>query len=144
MKNVKMLIALFAVLLLVSGCAPKESRLECTQNASGVDVGFNVDFKGSVIKDINITYDMDLAKYNDTQIKAIEKQDFCKIVKEAMSDYEKGFNNCTQNVENKKLNVKANIDINKISKSLLDSIQKPDDAKTEIEDQGYKCNLIEK
>ena len=144
MKNVKMLIALFAVLLLVSGCAPKESRLECTQNASGVDVGFNVDFKGSVIKDINITYDMDLAKYNDTQIKAIEKQDFCKIVKEAMSDYEKGFNNCTQNVENKKLNVKANIDINKISKSLLDSMQKPDDAKTEIEDQGYKCNLIEK
>lgn len=144
MKNIKIFVALFTLLVLASACAPKESKLECTQTTSGVDVGFNVDFKGNMISDINITYDMDLSKYNDTQIKAIGKQDYCKIVKNAMSEYEKGFNNCTQNVENKKLNVKANIDINKINKKVLGNMQKPDDAKKEIEDQGYKCTLTEK
>ena len=143
MKNLKVILTVLAVVILVTGCSQKKTKLECTQTASGVDVGFNVDFEGNIIKDINITYDMDLSKYNDTQIEAIGKEDFCSKVKEALSDYEKGFNNCTQNTENKNLNVKANIDINKISKKLLGNMQEPEKAKAEIEKQGYKCALNE-
>ena len=130
-KKFVAVVALFAVVVL-TGCTPKESKLSCTQTTSGVDVGFNVGFKGNVIDTMNLTYDMDLSKYSDTQVEAISKQDFCTRVKSSMSQFKDAFTDCKQDVSNKKLNVNANLDINKVAKTFLSKRTTPKAAKVRI------------
>lgn len=139
-KKFVAVVALFAVVVL-TGCTPKESKLSCTQTTSGVDVGFNVGFKGNTIDTMNLTYDMDLSKYSDTQVDAIAKQDFCTRVKSSMSQFKDAFTNCKQDVSNKKLNVNADLDINKVAKTFLSKRTTPKAAKSSLESVGYKCTI---
>jgi hypothetical protein len=133
-------VALAFALLLLTGCG-KESNLHCTATESGVNVGFNVKFMGKRITDMNVTYDMNLSSYNDVQIAAIEKQDFCEIVKTSMSQYKDAFTNCSQNVANKNLHVNADLDINKIAKNELEKFSSVSDAKEGLESVGYTCTV---
>ena len=134
-------LVLFGVLLL-SGCGlTKEQTLLCTASQSGVDVGFNVKFKGYKIEQMDITYDMDLSKYNDIQIEAISKQDFCEVVKKSMSQYKDAFTECKQDVSNKNLHVATGLEVDKVAKSELDKFSSIDNAKEGLEKVGYSCTI---
>ncbi|MBR1414201.1 MAG: hypothetical protein IJ574_06040 [Bacilli bacterium] len=141
MKSGKIIIASLLAVFLLTGCASKESKLTCTQTTSGVDVIFIVDFKGNVIDNMDINYNMDLSKYSDAQIEAVGKQDFCSSVKNAFGSYKEAFNNCKQNIADKKLEVTADLEIEKVSDSILDKLASPEAAKEELEDEGYTCTL---
>ena len=145
MKKGKFLLfgSLVAVSLLATGCGnDKESKLVCTQNQSGVDIEFNIGFKGNVVTDMDFNYDMDLSSYNDTQIEAIGKQDFCTSVKESMSEYKDAFTDCDQMIdESKHLKVNAVLDVDKVAKNALEKMGTPEATKEELEGQGYTCTL---
>ncbi len=135
------IVATLALVFLATGCVGKESKLVCTQTKSGVDVEFNVGFKGNLIKSMDFNYDMDLSKYSDTQISAIEKRDFCTYVKNAMYAYKDAFTDCDQKIENKHLIVDSELSVDKLAKNLTDKMTTPQKAKTELEKQGYKCSI---
>ena len=140
MKKGILLTILLVAVVLVSGCGKKSSKLVCTQTASGVDITFNIDFDGNVVKNMDFSYDMDLSSYSDTQINAIGKQDFCTRVKSLMSTFKDAFKDCNQDISNKHLNVKSVLDVNKLSDSAL-NISSPDKAKEELEKIGYSCTI---
>ena len=143
MKKSRVLIALLLVasVAVLTGCAKKESKLTCTQTSSGVDIEFNVGFKGNVIDTMDFNYDMDLSKYSDTQISLIEKQDFCTTVKNYMSSFKEAFTNCEQGIKDKHLKVNSELDVNKIVKSYLQKMSSPEAAKKELEAEGYSCTI---
>lgn len=143
MKKKLFLVAAVAAVssLILSGCGSKEKKLVCTQTASGVDIEFNVGFKGKVISSMDFNYDMDLSKYSDTQIKAIEKQDFCSAVKNSMSQYKSAFTGCKQKIASKHLKVDATLDVGKVAKSVSEKLTTPEKTKKELENQGYKCTI---
>ena len=129
-----------AVLLLATACGG-ESKLKCTANVSGVDVNYNVGFKGNVIDTMDFQYTMDLSNYDDSYMSLFEDQDFCSEIKagDNMKDYKDAFKDCTKKIEDKKLIVNASFDVNKIAKNLLDKIQSPESAKKELESQSFTC-----
>ena len=97
---------------------------------------FNKSQKGSPVED-----NMDLSKYSDAQIEAIGKQDFCSRVKSSMSTFKDAFSNCNQEISSKHLNVKAELDVNKVAKDYVSKIAKPESAKAELEKVGYTCTI---
>ena len=141
MKKGILLSLLLGVVVLSTGCAKKDVKLVCTQTASGVDVTFNVDFSGKVITNMDFAYDMDLSNYSDAQVEAIGKQDFCSRVKSSMSTFKDAFTDCKQEISSKHLNVKAELDVDKVAKSYLNKITKPESAKAELEKVGYTCTI---
>ena len=144
MRRVKFYFVVLAVLvvLISSGCGlSKNQNLVCKQTASGVDIQFNVGFKGNMVSSMDFSYDMDLSSYSDLQINAIKGQDFCNVVKSSMSEYSNAFTNCNQNIEDKHLKVSAAFDVNKITKNVLDKFTSPKATKTELEKQGYVCEF---
>lgn len=143
---------LYGVMVLVLGVAltgcsfsKVKSELNCKQSLeqSGIkiDIDFNVDFLGNVIEDIDFSYDMDLTKFNDLQIAAVEKTDLCSTVKSAMSQYKEAITGCEQNIKNKHIIVELDMDVNKVAKTPFQKISKPSDAKEELEKGGYTCTL---
>ena len=141
MKKSKIILSLAFCTLLLTGCGNKESKLVCTQTSSGVDVGFNVGFKGNTIDTMDLSYDMDLSKYSDTQVTAIGKQDFCTRIKSSMTQIKDAFSDCNQEITDKKLHVSAKLDIDKVSKNFLDKKTTPKAAKKSLEDVGYTCTI---
>ena len=140
-KGMALACVLAVAILFTTGCGNQVKTLLCNQTTNGVDVQFNVGFKGNRITTMDFSYDMDLSKYTDTQISAIEKQDFCSIVKSSLNDYKDAFTNCQQKIVEKHLKVDSGLDINKITKNLLQKISTPEAAKKEIEGQGYTCTI---
>ena len=122
------------------GCS-KDSKLVCTHTTSGVDIVFNIGFKGNTIEDMDFSYDMDLSNYSDLQISAIEKQDFCSSVKSTMSQYKDAFTDCKQSVDNKHLKVKSTLEVDKIAKNMLQKMSSPKAAKKALEAGGYSCTI---
>ena len=122
-----------------------KSELNCKQEMeqSGIKIAidFNVDFLGTVIKDIDFSYDMDLTQFNDAQIEAVSKTDLCTTVKNTMSQYKEAITGCDQNVENKHMIVKLTMDINKVAETPLQKLSKPSDAKEALEKEGYTCTI---
>lgn len=142
MKKSKLVLGvLISSVLLLTGCTAKEAKLTCTQNTSGVDIEFNVDFKGNKIESMDFNYDMDLSKYSSTQIKVIEKKDFCKTVKNSMIGFKEAFTDCNQKVEDKHLKVISQLDIDKIAKNYLEKMASPKSAQKQLEASGYKCTI---
>lgn len=143
MKKTKIMISSLLVfaLILMTGCAKKSSTLTCTQDVKGVDIEFNVGFKGNTIDTMDFNYDMDLSKYTDSQISLIEKQDYCTIVKNAMASYKSAFTDCKKEVVDKHLKVNSVLDINKITSNVLEKMTSPKSAKTELESQGFTCTI---
>lgn len=142
MKNKIILAGAAATMaLLATGCNQAESKLVCTQTTSGVDIEFNVGFKGKTIETMDFNYDMDLSAYSDMQIEAVGKQDFCTTVKNAMSEYKDAFTDCNQNVEDKHLKVSSTLDVDKIATTTLSKMTSPEKAKKELEAEGYTCTI---
>lgn len=130
-----------AFLLIVTGCSTKESKLVCKQTNSGVDITFNVGFKGNTINAMDFDYDMDLSSYNDEQINLLKEQDFCTSVKSAMSSYKDAFTDCKQDITDKHLKVSSVLDVDKVAKTILDKMTTPEKTKKELEKEGYKCTI---
>ena len=140
-KSIILAVSAFALILFVTGCGSKKATLVCTQTTSGVDITFNVGFKGNTITTMDFDYDMDLSKYSDTQIEAVGKQDFCTSVKNSMGSYKNAFTDCDQDITNKHLKVSSKLDVDKIAKTVLDKMTSPESAKKELETQGFKCTI---
>ena len=128
-------------LLIITGCSMKKSKLVCKQTASGVDITFNVGFKGNTISTMDFDYDMDLSKYTDEQINLLKEQDFCTSVKAAMSSYKDAFTDCKQDITDKHLKVSSVLDVDKVAKNILNKMTTPAKTKKELEKEGYKCTI---
>ena len=139
-KMVLCFVVLFGGVLLLTGCG-LNSRLECTQESSGVNITYNIDFSGNKIKSMDFGYDMDLSKFTDTQISMVEKQDFCSTVSSSMTQYKDAFKDCKQSIKNKHLSVTAAFEVDKIAKTELDKMSSPKATKKELEKSGYTCKL---
>lgn len=140
MKKICLVLVAVFMTLLVSGCG-KERKLTCIQTPDGVNIEFNIGFKGKTIKTMDFNYDYDISSLSDKDKESVKKQDFCVQVKEAMKDYEKAFTNCKSNVVKDHLKVAAVLDINKIAKNALQKMTSVENAKTELEKQGYSCTI---
>ena len=145
MKKEKIIIVglLSLVLLCTTGClnSKKEKKLICAITSSGVDITLNVGFEGNMVKTMDFKYDMNLSSYSDAQISAVEKQDFCSIVKKTMSGYENAFTDCNQKVEDKHLLVNSELDVDKVATNVLDKMGSPEKTKEELEKSGYTCEI---
>ena len=58
-----------------------------------------------------------------------------------MKDYANAFASCNQDVENKHLVVKAELDVDKLAGNAINKKTSPDAAKGELEKQNYVCNF---
>ena len=142
MKKRYLLFIAVVVLLITTGCFPaREKKLVCKQNASGVDVIFNIAFKGNTIEKMDFSYDVDMTSRNQSSIDLIAKQDFCSVVKASMKDYANAFASCNQDVENKHLVVKAELDVDKLAGNAINKKTSPNAAKKELEKQNYTCSF---
>ena len=130
-----------AVVLLSAGCANKETKIVCKQNTSGVDITFNVGFKGNTVETMDFQYDMDLSSYADNQIEAVGKRNFCELVKSSMPGYKDAFKDCDQKIENKHLVVVSEFDVDKVASDEKDKMGSPEETKNALEKQGYKCTI---
>jgi len=131
---------LFCSVLALTGCgSKKETKLVCTQTTSGVDIEIDAVFKNDEITTVDFSYGMDLSKYSDTQIEAIGKQDFCKIVKSAIGAYKDAFGNCKHEIKDKKLSLTASLDPDQLASTGLSKKSTPEQGKKSFESQGYKC-----
>ena len=138
-KGFLSLALVLGAVLCLTGCGlgNKPATLTCTQKVSTVDVELVSNFVGNKIESMSMKYDMDLSKYSDTLVNTIGKQDYCKTVQNAMSQYT--LVNCQQTIENKHMIVSAGIDPSKISSK--DLTGSPSATKAELEKQGYTCTL---
>ncbi len=127
-------------LLLLAGCG-KEQVLRCKATESGVDVGYNVTFKGARITKMNLTYDMNLSAYSDQQIDLLRQKDFCEVVQNAMSQYKEAFENCTQSIESKNLHVYSDLNVDKITNNELEKLSSITKSKEGLEEVGYTCTI---
>ena len=139
-RNKLLLGACVMVLLLSTGCGKKQT-VACKIESDGMYVGLNVNYKGDKVDSMDMKYEIDLSDATDAEIKAMEKEDLCKGLKEDMDELKDGFKNCKQKIEKKKLTVTADVDVDKIAKSEKEKIEKPEDAKKDLEKSGYKCTI---
>ena len=151
MKKVVLLFSILFITILLTGCGNEGesvidngTRLLCNQKVQTVDVEMIADFKGNELTYLGLQYEMDLSSYNDTQVKVIKAQDMCSIVKNSMSEYTNAFTNCKQNIENKKLLITADFDLDKLIGSELSRETNIEAAKTGLEKQGYTCTTTKK
>ena len=140
MKKGILLFGIAGACLLLTGCG-NNAKLKCTMNTSGVDVNFNVAFKGNKIDAMDLKYAMDLSSYTDSQINILKDQDLCTGLKSDMTEFSEAFSDCKQTLEDKKLNITANFDVNKISTEQQNKMQTPEDAKKDLENSGYTCTI---
>ena len=140
MKKIMMSALFVFALVMITGCgSSKSTKLVCTQSVQGVDVEFNVLFKGNKITKMDFNYNMDLSAYEDSEIDMLASQDFCTIIKGSMEEYEEAFTNCKQEIANKSLKIKSDLDVDKIAKTELEKMESPSKAKEDLEAQGYSC-----
>ena len=139
-KSVILFCFVSACFFLLTGCDNK-TILKCTMNSNGVDTNFNIGFNGNKIEKMDLQYLMDLTNYSDSQIDVLKDQDFCIGLKSDMEEFKEAFANCNQKLEDKKLNIVADFDVNKISSSQLSKMQTPENAKKDLENSGYKCTI---
>ena len=140
MKKAGLVLTVALMTLLISGCG-KTQKLSCVQSPEGVNIEFNIGFKGKTIQTMDFNYDYDISALSDNDKESVKKQDFCVQVKEAMKDYKDAFTNCKSNVVKDHLTVSAILDINKIAKNALQKMTSIENAKTELEKQGYSCTI---
>lgn len=136
-KGIISLALVIVAILCLTGCGNRPATLTCSQKVSTVDVELKANFTGNKINAMAMKYDMNLSAYSDTLINTIAKQDYCKTVQNAMSQFT--LVGCKQSVENKHMIVSSGIDISKISSK--DLTGSPAATKTALEKQGYTCIL---
>ena len=153
----KMLLGILFALVLLTGCSSESSsnlgdnifgndieedngvRLVCSQKVQIVDVDMIADFKDESLTYLGLKYKMDLSAYNDAQITAINGQDMCSSVKQSMTKYTDSFTNCKQSIEDKALIITADFDLDKLIDDDITKTTNIEEAKKELEKQGYTC-----
>lgn len=138
MKKVGLIAIFVFSCLLFCGCG-KESVLVCKQKVGGFDITLSSTFKGNTVSAMNLVYLMDVSNYNDTQVNALNSQDYCTLIKSSMAGYENAFDNCNQAIKDKKLLIETEIDVDKISEE--DKKGSPEKTKEDLENQGYSCTI---
>ena len=139
-KNFLLIFSIVILAVFVTGCG-KKSTLKCTQSSNGVDIIFNVGFDGNTISTMDFSYDMDLSSYPEESLSYVDKQDWCSLVKDSMSEYKSAFTNCKHERNDRNLHVSATLDVDKIAKNVLSKMSTPEATKKGLEEQGYKCNI---
>ena len=138
MKKLYLFGTLLVVALFITGCGKKD-EVVCTQSVSGVKVDMIMSFKDDKLDTMGVNYSMDLSNYSDDQVKQIESQNLCSSVQAAMGTYGTAFTNCKQSLENKKLLVTADFDIEKLPGASNGQRDTKEQAIKGLESQGYKC-----
>ncbi len=132
-------IVFISALLLTTGCGVGNKTLSCDQSTSGVDINITSEFKNNKITSMSLKYGMDLSSYTDAQVKAIEGQDFCTSIKQAMTGMEKAFMDCKHSIENKQLSVTASIDVKKLKGFDISEKSTFEQTKKALESSSFKC-----
>ncbi len=141
MKKYLMVLATFVCLLLLSGCFSKKQTLTCVRTEQTMKVGMGFLYVNDKPTSMDLTYELDLSKYTDTQIEAVSKQNFCSTLKSSLTQYGDAFNNCKQEVASKKLYVKTDIELSKLSQGVLNSMTTLESAKKSMESANYNCTV---
>ena len=137
MKKVLALVLVIGAVFCLAGCGNKPSTLTCSQKVSIVDVSLTTNFTGNTVSSMSMKYVMDLSNYSDSMINTVSKQDYCKTVQNAMSQYT--LVDCKQALEGKSMVITSGIDITKMDKA--DLTGSPAATKSALEQQGYTCTL---
>jgi len=127
-------------LFLLTGCNSK-TILKCNKSAENFERYFNLSFTGNKINALNLQYTINLSEYSDNQIDALNSQDLCNELKTEVEDFKESLTDCNQKLEDNKLNILANFDVDKISSDQLSKMQTPEDAKKDLEKSGYSCKI---
>ena len=152
MKKV-LLLGVLLVSVFLTGCdgikdiipGGKDSKeLVCSQKVQTVEVIMISDFEGDVMKYFGLKYDMDLSAYNAAQINLIKDQDMCGVVEKSMASYTNSLTNCKQKIENKKLIITADFDLNKLMSSDIKKEANINEVKKALEKQNYSCVVQDK
>lgn len=149
MKNAKILIAIFAVGILVTGCGKKET-LTCTttQTTSGVKMNQEVviDFNGKTVENIKMTVDSvatnDLIKkswdvFASTLDKQYQKKDTKGIKVETKNDKDNYTYKIAIDIDLKKADKKSLAEYN--LSSIANAKGKISDVKKSAENSGFTC-----
>lgn len=137
MKKGLIILSIFAMVFVLTGCGNKPSTLTCTMKVSSVNVELTANFTGKKVTAMGMKYDMDVSNYSDSTIDSIAKQNYCSTVQKSMSAFT--LTDCKQKVEDKHVIVTSGIDLNKMDKSQL--VGSPEETKKALETQGYTCTL---
>ena len=138
MKKLYLFGGLFIAILMVTGCSGND-EVVCTQSVSGIKIDMIMNFKNEKLDAMGLRYTLDLTNYSDEQISQIEGQDTCSNVQSSMGTYGNAIRNCKKNLENKKLYVTADFDIDKLPGAENGERDSKEQAIKGLEAQGYKC-----
>ncbi len=146
MKKYIFSFVIICVCLLTVGClSNKATKVTCSTTTSGIEVSMNFtylegkkmyDEKGSLLAT------MDLSKYNETQINALKKQDFCAAFLKGLGRLEAAFANCEQQVTSEQLKLTADVNMKTAEDKGLFK-QKIDKEDIEKYFSGYNCTYGE-
>lgn len=141
MKKIFMLVAILCLILITSGCK-KKTLLYCSTDTNNAKLEYNIVFKDDYIDSMKLSYIMDISKFTDNQKVALAKENYCKLLKKSMVQYDEAFSNCKQDINNDNMFV-VNIDleVEKIEKNLLSKMVSVDKTKEVLENGGYKCEI---
>ena len=137
MKKLLSAVLVLGAVLCLAGCGNKPSTLVCSRKVGSYTVQLTSNFTGNKLQSMGLVYDMDYSSYSDTLVESLSKQDFCKSVSTAMSQYT--LVNCAQKVENKHVIITSGIDMSKFSEA--EKTGSPAATKEAMEKQLYTCEL---
>ncbi len=142
MKKIILSILVVLVCIVTVGCGVKTTKVKCSTDANSIKIDMNftyLDSKSQYDKSASMVATMDLSKYTDKQIEAIEKQKLCESFLNGVGKLKPAFSNCKQTVENKELKMTADLDLKKAEENNLFKLKSE---KKDIEKyfDGYKCS----
>lgn len=148
MKKV-LLLGVLLVSVFLTGCngglgGKAKKELVCNQKVQTVEVIMISDFEDDVMTYFGLKYDMDLSAYNDSQIDLVGKQDMCSVVEKSMASYTNSLTNCKQKIENKRLIITADFDLDKLISSDIKKEANINEMKKALEKQSYSCIIQDK
>lgn len=133
------IITVMFMVLLLSGCGKKVTYLNCVHTQDKTVLDYNVKFVGKTVEEMDIKLDMDVSEYNDIQIEAIGKQDYCAVLASSMPQYKDALDNCKQDIVEKHLVVTSDLLVDKVASSEKEKMGSIEETKKAIEATGYTC-----
>ena len=143
MKKRIMIFSVIIFIVLLTTACDRNTTLKCTVSTDEYDLNLIYGFDGRILKTMGLQYIIDVSAYSDKEIKLLEQQDYCNYIKlhENFIEFSEAFEKCEQKLDNKKIVIDADFDINKVPSEELSKMQSYHDAKKELESSGYKCTL---
>lgn len=128
------------ILFLITGCN-KNQKLVCDSKNDIMDLNIIVEYKNKTIDKMLLNYTYDLTKYDEKDIESFKKQDFCKLIENSSDTFAGAIKYCNQSISDKKLKVKANIDVSKLSNDDITKNSKIESVKNSFENSGSICKI---